>query len=278
MHFFIRRHFGLSSPRGRAPRGLPGLSWVLPGASPAPPSRSSLGSPGGSPRVTRVFLGLPGFSRALSGAAQGPWEVPGTSRLPPGGVLPAPAEISVNVKFSLPKCLRMKKCGLPKCLRIRKCGRAKCLRMRKCGPPKCLRMKKCGRAKCLRDLEMWPGETSANEKISPAEMTANHAFHSQTFRRLQKPKCLRESEMRPAEMSVNEEFQKPKCLSALRAPPVAERFGASISDSHRHFDRCIFSFADISAASSPRGRAPGGLDTWVAHEFPELPGGAPKVP
>ena len=106
---------------------------------------------------------------------------------------------------------------------------------------------------------MWPGETSANEKIWPAEMTANHAFHSQTFRRLQKPKCLRESEMRPAEMSVNEEFQKPKCLSALRAPPVAERFGASISGSHRHFDRCIFSFADISAESSLRGGAPGGL-------------------
>ena len=103
-----------SSPRGRAPGGLPGLSWVLPGASPAPPSRGSLGSPGGSPRVTRVSLGLPSFSRALSGAAQSPWEVPGTSRVPPGGVLPAPAEISVNVKFSLPKCLRMKKCGLPR--------------------------------------------------------------------------------------------------------------------------------------------------------------------
>ena len=138
-------------------------------------------------------------------------------------------------------------------------------------------MKKCGRAKCLRDLEMWRGETSANEKIWPAEMTANHAFHSQTFRRLQKPKCLRESEMRPAEMSVNEEFQKPKCLSALRAPPVAERFGASISGSHRHFDRCIFSFADISAASSPRGRAPRGLPGRTGC-FPEPPGRLPETP
>ena len=119
-------------------------------------------------------------------------------------------------------------------------------------------------------------------------MSANHAFHSQTFRRLQKPKCLRESEMGPAEMSVNEELQKPKCLSALRAPPVAERFGASISDSHRHFDRCIFSFADISAESKPRGRAPGGLP-GLSCVLPEAspappsrsslgsPGGSPRV-
>ena len=147
-------------------------------------------------------------------------------------------------------------------------------------------MEKCGRAKCLRDLEIWPGEMSTNEKIWPAEMSANHAFHSQTFRRLQKPKCLRESEMRPAEMSVNEEFQKPKCLSALRAPPVAERFGASISGSHRHFDRCIFSFADISAEPVPGEALPGasrgspvcsrGLSG--APQLPGLPGASREPP
>ena len=81
-------------------------------------------------------------------------------------------------------------------------------------------------------------------------------------------------------MSVNEEFQKPKCLSALRAPPVAERFGASISGSHRHFDRCIFSFADISAASSPRGGAPGGLPglSWVLPGASRAPPGNAPAP